>query len=158
MARRPPSQESGLTVADDVVRRLYSNCDLAVQESQPLLVLHRDTVRSFLHEKLSILVSESRLLAYLGIEASLVSALATATFNDWWIFKGPLIQGTFAAFSIILGLLLLRELYRWWTEARSVTPASLTDDLSLRGALIHPKKSEDGEINIAPTPSLVQHG
>lgn len=152
MTKRAPVQQSGITVGDDVVRRLYSNCDLAVKETQPLLVLHRDTVRSFLHEKLSLLVSESRLLAYFGIEASLISALATATFSDLWVIKASLIQGTFSAFSIIIGLLLIRETWRWWREARGLTPTTLTDDLSLRGALISPKGSgEDPPPIAAPT-------
>jgi len=156
MAKRPPNHQTGITVGDDVIRSLYSNFDLAVQEPQPLLVLHRDTVRSFLHEKLSILVSESRLLAYFGIEASLISALATSTFSDLWVIKATLIQGTFSAFSIIIGLLLIRELWRWWHDARGMTPNTLTDELSQRGALILPKANNDGEVALASSTPLIQ--
>ena len=156
MAKRPPAQQSGITVGDDVVRSLYRNCDLAVQETQPLLVLHRDTVRSFLYEKLSLLVSESRLLAYFGIEASLVSALATATFSDLWIIKASSIQGTFSAFSIIIGLLLLREIWRWWRDARGLTPTALTEELSQRGALILPKVGTDGGVAVTSSNTLIQ--
>lgn len=152
MAKQPRSQ--GLSVADDVVKQLYSGCDLTVQERQPVYLLHRDTIRAFLHEKFGHIAAESRCLAFLGIEISLVATLLTATFQDVGWLKGPVIQGTFIAFAIIVGILLAREAKRRVWGGEWVSPESLATELGARGAVITTKHKESaiGQEEAAPNP------
>jgi len=137
------TKDPGVAVADDVVKRLYNDYDFVVEESQPVFVLQKDTIKAFLHEKAGVIAAEARCLAYLGIELSIFAALATATFQDFWVFKGPTVQGTFVAFSIIFGVLVAREGWRWFCGGRTATPEKLTDELGARGAKITPKKKNE---------------
>lgn len=134
-----PQKDPGLTVADDVVRQLYADCDLVVHDSQPVFLLQRDTIKSFLHEKAGVIAAEARFLAYLSIELSLIAALVTATFQDFWKIKAQTIEGTFVAFTFIIGILMIRDGTAWVRSRKKATPDALTEELGSRGARITPK-------------------
>ena len=132
------NNSQGIDIGFEYIKELYTNTDIETKEAQPIFVVHRDTVRSFFHEKIELLGVKYRLLAYAGIEASLLAALGTASFQGWRWIGGDLIQGLFVAFAIIIGLLVLKDGYAWWCETRGISVNDLADELGERGSVIRP--------------------
>jgi hypothetical protein len=137
-AARQQTQSSGPRIASDVVGHIYSDADVVVQESQVLFVLHKDTIKTFLHEKLSVVAAESRFLAYIGIELTLVGALISSDFKDTLFMSAALIKGLFLAFSFIVGAAGIINFVRFRKNARCCTPDKLTEELGKRGSIIVP--------------------
>jgi len=117
---------------------LYSDAKLVTTAPQPITVLFRDTVKTFLHEKLLLLSSSERLLAYLGIEVTILATLLTAEFKDIGPFKGSLITGAFFAFFIIFLFLLIKASFFWWNHRKEIAVDALAEDLMQRGTIIKP--------------------
>lgn len=132
------SEKPTIDIGAEVAKGMYSDVKFEHKEVQPIYVLHRDTVRTFLHEKLSLFEQQGKLLGLLGIEVSLVASLVTATFNDWKGIKGSLIEASFFVFSLICGYYSIRELIRWFNYRDSLTVDSLSNELGERGSVIQP--------------------
>lgn len=127
-----------IDIGAEVAQGIYANATFEAQEVQPLFVLHRDTVKSYFHEKRTQFDEQGKLLGYLGVEITLVATLLTATFNDQYGMKGTLIQAVFFVFSIIFGLLLVASLVNWRKHKETLTVENMVDDLGKRGSIIKP--------------------
>jgi hypothetical protein len=120
---------------------LYANAKFELGEVQPIHVLHRDTIRTFLHEKLSAFGKQGRLLGIFGIEISVVATLVTATFNEWHGISGAYIGATFFVCSVIFGVWCAVDFVVWCAGKTALDVDSLTDDLGARGVTIQPPKA-----------------
>ena len=118
------------------VKELYTDCKLETNEPQSIYLLYRDTIKTFLHEKVSLLALDAKIFGLIGIEISILVSLLTAKFEDFWIIKGNLIFGTFFAFLIILGVFIAIDAKNWWKARKALSVDALTDDLGARGSII----------------------
>jgi len=118
---------------------LYGKAKFDAGEVPPYFMLHKDTIRTFLHEKMELLGAEGRLLGLWGIELALVAALLTSTFKDFGGLKGDTIGGVFIVFSIITGWMILRDTISWWRTRSKCSVDHLADELGRRGAAIRPE-------------------
>lgn len=132
------SEKPSIDVGVEVAQGIYANAKFETREVQPIYLLHRDTVRTFLHEKISVFSQQGRLLGLAGVEVSLVAALFTATFNDWHGIHGSLIEACFFVCSVIFGIWCIVELVRWLKVRSSLNVDALTNDLGKRGSVIQP--------------------
>jgi hypothetical protein len=106
---------------------LYAKAKFDAGEVPPYFMLHKDTIRTFLHEKMELLGAEGRLLGLWGIELALIAALLTSTFKDF---------GGIKVFSIIRGWMILRDTISWWKNRAKCSVDDLADELGRRGAVI----------------------
>lgn len=132
------TEKPTIDIGAEVAKGMYADAKFEHQEIQPIYILHRDTIRTFLHEKLSLFEQQGKLLGLAGIEVSLVASLVTATFNDWKGIKGGLIEASFLVFSLICGFYLIRELIRWLKYRDSLSVDNLSNELGRRGSVIQP--------------------
>ena len=128
-------------IGTEYIKELYANSTLETEYPQPIFIVYRDTVKTFLHEKKEIVSIQSRFWGFVGIELSVVIALITCnTFTDIWFIKGTVIQGTFVAFSVIFGCFILIQLKKWLFNIKKLNIDKLSDDLGKRGTILMPKK------------------
>ena len=121
-----------------VTKGIYANVTFEHKEVQPIYVLHRDTVRTFLHEKLAKFEQKGKLLGLIGIELSLLASLVTATFNDWKGLKGSVIEGAFIVFSVVGAYYCFIEAIRWYRDKSNLSVDALASELGSRGSVIQP--------------------
>ena len=133
------SPPTGTNIGTEVVQELYAVSELQTAKPQPIYLLHRDTISTFIHEKMALFGLDARILGVGGIELSLVAALCTAEFQDRWILKAALIQALFITFAVVLAAFLLRDVNRWLQCRKELNVDSLTTDLGSRGSAIEPK-------------------
>lgn len=134
-------------IGAEFAQSLYADAKLVTNEVQPYYLLHKDTIRNFLHEKIEILNNRGQVIAYGGIEVSIVATIFTATFNDWHGIKGSIIEGSFFLSSFIFGLLTIIAGFRWISTLKGSSVNALTDELGQRGVIIASNK--------CPTPSPI---
>lgn len=127
----------------DYLTNIYQNTTIETKDPQPIYILHRDTIRTFLHEKVNLLGIEARTLGLLGVEVSLIAALATATFHDFWFLKANVICAAFFLAFLGIGGLLARSSVAWWRTREDRSVDALTDQLGYRGSEIKPKSPTD---------------
>lgn len=132
------TDKTAIDIGAEVAKGIYSDVKFEQKEVQPIYVLHRDTIRTFLHEKMALFEQQGKLLGLLGIEVSLVASLLTATFNDWKGIKGSVIEASFIVFSILCGYYIIRESIRWLKYRKELSVDSLSNDLGGRGSVIQP--------------------
>jgi len=133
-----PTRKQPSNIALDVLTNVYQNTTLQTGAPQPFYILHRDTIRNFLHEKMGVFGLQARALGLLGIEASLIVALATATFHDLWFLKGDVIGAAFVIAAIIIAILLLTDMVALWRTRKERSVDVLTDQLGKQGTSIAP--------------------
>lgn len=138
------SEKAPIDIGAEVAKGMYSDVTFERHEVQPIYVLHRDTIRTFLHEKLSLFEQKGKLLGLLGIEVSLVAAQVTATFNDWLGIKGTFIASTFFVLTLVCGFFTLKEAAAWWNQRGSLGVDQLSDELGNRGSVIRPNAHSEG--------------
>lgn len=131
-------KKQGIDIGMEYLKNLYSGTDLETKEAQPIYILYRDTIRTFLHEKIEEFGLSARFLGFLGIEISIITTLFTATFNDFLKIKANIIQGTFVAFAIIFALLIFKDIKCWWCNKENLTVDELAKELGQRGTIIKP--------------------
>ena len=134
------NEKPPIDLGTEFAKNIYSNAKFIANDVQPYFVLHKDTVCSFLHEKRDVLSSEGKLLGLLGIEASLIAALLTATFNDWHGIKGDTIEASFFISTLVFGYFVVREFIVWVSSVRTRSIDALTTELGKRGAVIEVPK------------------
>jgi len=139
-------EKPGIDIGMEYLKNLYTNTNIETKEAQPIYILYRDTIRTFLHETIQTLGLQGRLLGLIGIEITIVASLVTATFTDWHNIKGSLIQGTFIAFAIIFGVWIIKDFILWLMTWKKCNVDSLVDELAVRGSVIKasPEKDESG--------------
>ncbi len=138
------NEKSSPDIGIEVAKGIYSNVVFEHREVQPIYLLHRDTVRTFLHEKLALFEHKGKLLGLVGIEVSLVASLVTATFNDWKGIKGSVIEAAFWVTTLVGIYYLLKELSVWYRNRNGLSVDALAQDLGSRGSVIKPSQSEHG--------------
>ena len=136
------SKQPPLDIAAGVATSLYAKAAFEHNTVQPIYVLHRDTIRTFLHEKIGAMQRSGQLLGLIGIDVSLVAALATTTFRDSFGVPGELIQATFIVCVAICSGYILRWLCLTGWEGGTLGVDQLVDDLGTRGSVIRPSQSE----------------
>lgn len=129
---------NGIDIGMEYLKGIYTNTDIETKEAQPIYILQRDTVRTFLHEKIEAFGLAARVLGYVGIEITLVASLVTASFNDWMGIKGHVIEGTFVAFAFVIAILILKDGACWIKNRVSLSVDALAEDLGGRGSVIKP--------------------
>ncbi len=129
----PPDQPD---IGIEFVKKLYTDCKLETNAPQPIYLLYKDTIKTFLHEKIALLALDAKIIGLIGIEVSILAALFTAKFEKVWIIEGPVIHGTFLAFFFVLAYFLARDVKRWLQNWRKLSVDSLTDELGGRGSMI----------------------
>jgi hypothetical protein len=132
----------------DYLKGLYTNTTLVTKEPQPFYILARDTIKSFLHEKLDLLRQRSMFVTYLGVEITLIAALLTSSFKDFWFIKANIIQGTFIAFSLIIGFFMIKSAITSLRNFKSLKVDSLTNDLGEKGTIIRPIEIKQNDDNL----------
>ena len=130
--------KQGIDIGMEYFKGIYTNTDIETKEAPPIFMLQRDTVKTFLHEKIGLFGLSSRFLGYIGIEITLIVSLITATFNDWLGLKGNVIEGTFVAFALIIGVIILRDGICCIKTRGKLSVDDLTQDLGSRGSIIKP--------------------
>lgn len=136
------NDKPAIDIGAEFAKGIYSNAKLVTNEVQPYFILHKDTIRTFLHEKVALLASQGKLLGLIGIEVSLIASLVTATFNEWHGIKGPTIEAAFFLSTVIAGVLTVKEFLLWLQSKSSCTVDALTIELGKRGAVIESKQGE----------------
>lgn len=139
------SKNSGIAL--DFVNGLYSNTEIETKDPQPLFILHRDTIRTFLHEKRLSFGLEARVLGWFGIGITLIITLCTANFKDLFcggdgthpLLPGDTLQGIFFTFTLIIMAMFLFDGFRWLSAYEHLSVDYLTEDLGKRGSAIRPK-------------------
>jgi hypothetical protein len=136
------NEKSTIDIAVEISKAIYSNVKFEHRGVQPIYVLHRDTVQTFLHEKLGLFEQQGKLLGLWGIEVSLIASLVTATFNDWLGIKGAVIEASFWVVSIICGYHIVRESIRWRKYRDTLSVDALSNELGGRGSVIQPNEQK----------------
>ena len=136
------NEKPTIDIGAEVAKGIYSNVKFEHREVQPIYVLHRDTIRTFLHEKLGLFEQQGKLLGLFGIEVSLIASLVTATFNDWKGIKGNVIEASFLVFSLICGYYTVRESIRWLRYRDTLSVDTLSNELGGRGSVIQPNEQK----------------
>ncbi len=126
----------GIDLGMEFLKSIYMGTGVDTKEAQPIYILPRDTVRTFLHEKIGLFGIQSRVLGLAGVEITLLASLATASFTDFLGIKGNVIKGTFIAFSVIFGVLLIKDLIKWWRCKDEMDVDALAENLGSRGSII----------------------
>ena len=136
------SEKPSIDIVAEITKGIYNNAKFEHREVQPIYVLHRDTVQTFLHEKLGLFEQQGKLLGLWGIEVSLIASLVTATFNDWLGIKGAVIEASFWVVSIICGYHIVRESIRWLKYRDTLSVNTLSNELGGRGSVIRPNEQK----------------
>lgn len=136
------NEKSPPDIGLEVTRGIYANVTFEHHEVQPIYILHRDTIRTFLHEKLGLFEERGKLLGLLGIEVSLVASLVTATFNDWRGISGSLIEASFFVATLVCGYYTLRSVHKWLRYRKAIGVDSLAEELGARGSVIKPSEQK----------------
>lgn len=134
------NEKPTIDIGAEVAKGIYSNAKFEHREIQPIYVLHRDTIRTFLHEKLGLFQQQGKLLGLLGIEVSLIASLVTATFNDWKGINGNIIEASFLVFSLICGYCTVSETVQWLRYRDALNVDTLSNELGSRGSVIQPSE------------------
>jgi len=134
------NEKPNIDIGVEVAKGIYSDVRFEHREVQPIYVLHRDTVRTFLHEKLGLFGQQGHFLGLFGIEVSLIASLVTATFNDWKGIKGSVIEASFLVSSVICGCYTAREFFRWIKYRETLKVDLLSNELGGRGSVIQPSE------------------
>ena len=135
----------GIDIGMEFLKNIYTNTDIETKEAQPIFMIHRDTVKSFLHEKIAYFGIYNRVVGYIGIEISLVISLLTASFTDTLGIKGTLIQGIFVVFALIFGCLAVKDGLYLIKNRKKITVDELTNELGSRGSIIKPSEKCDNK-------------
>jgi hypothetical protein len=149
------NHESAINIGAEFAQSLYADAKLVTNEIQPYFLLHKDTVRTFLHEKIDVLSNRCQFLGFIGIEISVLAALFTANFQDWHGFKGSTIEATFFISSVIFGGLAIFTGIKWLLSIKGSSVNALTDELGKRGVVI---ASTKGAATSNPTTGLPGKG
>ena len=136
------SEKPSIDIGAEITKGISYNATFVHRDVQPIYVLHRDTIRTFLHEKLDLFDQQGKLLGLLGIEVSLIASLVTATFNDWKGIKGNVIEASFLVFSLICGCYTVREAIRWLKYRDTLSVDALSNELGGRGSVIQPNEQK----------------
>ena len=137
------NDKPGIDIGMEYLRNIYTNTNIETKEAQPIYILYRDTIRTFLHETIQTMGLQGRLLGLIGIELTIVASLVTATFTDWQGIKGSLIQGTFLALAIILGIWIVKDIVLWLITRKKCNVNDLVDELASRGSVIKANAEKD---------------
>lgn len=132
-----------LDIGKEYLKNVYTNTNIETKEAQPIYILYRDTIRTFLHETIQTLGLQGRLLGLAGAELTIVASLVTATFTDWHNIKGSLIQSTFIALAIILGIWIVKDIILWLITRKKCTVNALVDEIGGRGSVIKANAEQD---------------
>lgn len=134
----PPDAKPNIGM--DYLTDIYRETTVETKDPQPIYILHRDTIRTFLHEKIAMLGVEGKLLGLLGVEATVLATLATATFHEMWHVPGDVVCAAFLLVALWAGVYIALNTVRWWKTKVYSSVDALTDELGARGSLIKPKK------------------
>jgi hypothetical protein len=139
------TDKPAIDIGREYLNNLYTKTNIETKEAQPIYILHRDTIKSFVHEKLHLFGIEGKLFGLIGVEVTIITSLLTATFNDWNGIKGNLIQGTFVAFAIIFAVWTLKVFFVWFAQHKNCTVDALIEELGGRGSVIksNPEKTRE---------------
>lgn len=137
------SEDKKGKIGTEVINNLYTSPRLMVADAQPHFILHRDTLRAFLFEKLGIFGLRERILGWIGVEVSVVATLTTTTFHDWHGISANVIQAVFLVVGAIIGVLFMVDCLRVVRNWSSLSVDALTDDLGGRGAILKPDNGEE---------------
>lgn len=143
------NEKSDVNIGLEYVKNIYTDTSIETMEAQPIYILHRDTIKSFIHEKVNLFGLEGKILGLLGIEVTIITTLLTATFNDWdviggRVIKGSDIRGTFNAFAIIFFIWTIYEVWNWVRHSSDLDVDSLVSNLGSRGSVIKPNQEKNG--------------
>ena len=134
--------KSLINVGSEYVKKVYAGSNLETEKAQPIYILYKDTIKSFLYEKQNQFGLTSKLLGFLGIEITIITTLFTATFKDFEYVEGKTIQGFFIALFMIFGFFILKDGFFWIKNKRKNDPENMTQELGKRGSIIKsPKKA-----------------
>lgn len=127
-------EQKQVNIAYDYVTNLYRNTTVVTDDPQPLFVLPRDTIRTFLHEKMSLFGIQSKLAGLVGVAVAIGVALATTEkWRGLWLIDGSVVQAAFILCFLGVALVTLITANRWRRERQNLNVDSLTDDLGSRG-------------------------
>lgn len=132
----PIDSKIGSNIGHDVLNNMYTNMSMETKDPQPLFILYRDTIRTFLHEKSGVLGAEGRVLGFFGVELTLIATLVTCTFNNFIGIDGAVIEGAFLTFAIIIGFYLLKEVRNLILLLNRNGINEMVDELGGRGSII----------------------
>ncbi|UNU87929.1 hypothetical protein [Aeromonas dhakensis] len=132
------SNKAGIDIGMEYMKGIYNNTNVETKEAQPIYILQRDSVRTFLHEKIELIGLSAKVMGYVGVFITLIATLATAEFTDVLGLKGPVVNGAFVTFTIIIAVVTLREGCAWYKSKSKLDVDSLTEDLGNRGSIIRP--------------------
>lgn len=134
----PPERNQQPNIGLDYLTDLYRETNLETRDPQPLFILHRDTIRTFLHEKIAWFGLYAKLLGFIGVEIPILAAIFTSTFHDTGGISANLIGGVFVAFAILFGIQIVFDGIRYWNIRARASVDQLTDELGSRGSQIRP--------------------
>ena len=126
----------------DYVTNIYSDAEIETENPQPLYILHKDTIKSFLSEKMDELNKTGLLWGYIGIELTIAITLLTTDVKGIWLISGQLIKGTLVAFSGIVGFLIVKNIEHIKNPKNEVKMESLVCELGKRGTIVKPVRSQ----------------
>ena len=127
---------------------LFNNAKLVTKQPQPIYILHRDTIKTFMHEHRRLLSLTDRLLSLIGVEISIVLTLLTASFFVVFGIPSDTVKGIFISFAIGIGAWLLITLFQYLKERKNLSIDKIVDDLGKQGTVIQP----NAETNSIPQP------
>jgi hypothetical protein len=138
--------ENNGNIGLEYVNTLYNEAELVTEEPQPIYILHKDTIKTFLHEKREVLSIFDRMLAIIGVLLTVIVTLFSATFNDFLGLPGNVMQGIFIVSTIFLSIWLLITIIKIIKNIKSISIDNLCKDLGKRGTIIKPTKNRKNDL------------
>lgn len=124
----------------DYLTDIYTDSEIETENPQPLYILYKDTIKTFLYEKLDDLKKGGLVWGYIGAEITIIATLLTTEPSGVWIISGKTIKGVFLALALLLGFLIwLSRNHISWPKSEA-TMEDLVCELGRRGTIIKPSK------------------
>lgn len=105
-------KDSG-SLGTDVIKSIYTNSENTEKNPQPLYIVHKDTMKSFLYENKNALSIVDRLLTVGVTFITIIITYFTSNFKDTKVFglDGSQVKGVFLCLSIGFGVYLIYLIY-----------------------------------------------
>ncbi len=119
-------------IVSTITNQMYANTKFEHNETQPIYLLHRDTIRSFFHEKINLFGLAGKLSTSFGLFLSCGTTLLTSTFHETKWVKADLIENIFTILTFGALIFSIYQSIKYLTTRNELTVNALTEDLSKR--------------------------
>lgn len=107
------TQKNNGSIGTDLLKSLYTNPEITQKNPQPYYIVHKDTMKTFLHENKGSLSIVDRFLTILVSFITILLTYFTSNFKETEVFglDGSQIKGCFLCLLIVFGVYLVYLIY-----------------------------------------------